>query len=156
MKYRYILLNIVFILFYSLSVFAYNEQDIDLYNHSNQHGVIFHAEDKRAYYDNITYDVISYGKCNKEQYKIIRNTAKKLKDKEQPFWIYKYCIRAEYKYNTESIIKAYNSYRFDLNKRLLESKDYKVIDNIVSYLPVNLKKGSNYLYYLGMRNNIIE
>lgn len=65
MKYRYILLNIVFILFYSLSVFAYNEQDIDLYNHSNQHGVIFHAEDKRAYYDNITYDVISYGKCNK-------------------------------------------------------------------------------------------
>lgn len=156
MKYRYILLSIVFILFYSLSAFAYNEQDIDLYNHSNQHGVIFHAEDKKEYYDNITYDVTSSGKCNKEQYKIIKNTAKKLKDKEQPFWVYKYCISAEYKYNTNSIIKAYNSYRFDLNKRLLESKDYKVIDNIASYLPVNLKKGSNYLYYLGMRNNIIE
>ena len=156
MKYRYILLSIVFILFYSLSAFAYNEQDIDLYNHSNQHGVIFHAEDKRAYYDNITYDVTSSGKCNKEQYKIIKNTAKKLKDKEQPFWVYKYCISAEYKYNTNSIIKAYNSYRFDLNKRLIEMKDYKVIDNIASYLPVNLKEGSNYLYYLGMRNNIIE
>lgn len=156
MKYRYILLSIVFILFYSLSAFAYNEQDIDLYNHSNQHGVIFHAEDKKEYYDNITYDVTSSGKCNKEQYKIIKNTAKKLKDKEQPFWVYKYCISAEYKYNTNSIIKAYNSYRFDLNKRLIEMKDYKVIDNIASYLPVNLKEGSNYLYYLGMRNNIIE
>lgn len=156
MSCRYILLSMIFILFYSLIAFAYNEQDIDLYNHSNQHGVIFHAEDKRAYYDNITYDVISSGKCSKEQYKLIKNTAKKLKDKEQPFWVYKYCISAEYKYNTDSIIKAYNSYRFDLNKRLLENKDYKVIDNIASYLPVNLKKGSNYLYYLGMRNNIIE
>ena len=120
MRYRYILLSMIFILFYSLIAFAYNEQDIDLYNHSNQHGVIFHAEDKRAYYDNITYDVISSGKCSKEQYKLIKNTAKKLKDKEQPFWVYKYCISAEYKYNTDSIIKA------------------------------------NYLYYLGMRNNIIE
>lgn len=156
MRYRYILLSIVFVLFYSLNVFAYNEQDIDLYNHSNQHGVIFHAEDKKEYYDNITYDVISSGKCSKAEYKLIKNTAKNLKDKEQPFWIYKYCISAEYKYNTDSIIKAYNSYRFDLNKRLLENKDYKVIDNIASYLPVNLKKGSNYLYYLGMRNNIIE
>lgn len=156
MRYKYILLSITFILFFSLNAFAYNEQDIDLYNHSNQHGVIFHAEDKRAYYDNITYDVVNSGKCSKDQYKLIKNTAKKLKEKEQPFWVYKYCISAEYKYNTDSIIKAYNSYRFDLNKRLLESKDYKVIDNIASYLPVNLKKGSNYLYYLGMRNNIIE
>ncbi|MDE7314924.1 MAG: hypothetical protein K2N11_04400 [Mucispirillum sp.] len=156
MRYKYILLNIVFVLFYSFNVFAYNEQDIDLYNHSNQHGVIFHAEDKRAYYDNVTYAVIYSGKCKKDQYKLIRNTAKKLKEKEQPFWVYRYCISAEYKYNTDSIIKAYNSYRFDLNKRLLENKYYKVIDNIASYLPVNLKKGSNYLYYLGMRNNIIE
>lgn len=156
MKYRYILLNIIFILFSSFSVYAYNEQDIDLYNHSNQHGVIFHAEDKRSYYDNVTYELLNTGQCNKEQYKLIKNTAKKLKDKEQPFWVYKYCINSEYKYNTSSIIKAYNSYRFDLNKRLLENKDYKVIDNIASYLPVNLKEGSNYLYYLGMRNNIIE
>ena len=33
MRYRYILLSMIFILFYSLSAFAYNEQDIDLYNH---------------------------------------------------------------------------------------------------------------------------
>ena len=101
-------------------------------------------------------ELVSFIVDELEQYKLIKNTAKKLKYKEQPFWVYKYCISAEYKYNTDSIIKAYNSYRFDLNKRLLENKDYKVIDNIASYLPVNLKKGSNYLYYLGMRNNIIE
>lgn len=155
MKYRYIL-SIVFILFYSISAFAYNEQDIDLYNHSNQHGVIFHAADKREYYDNVTYNVINSGKCSKEQYKLIKSTAKKLKAKEQPFWVYKYCLSASYIYHTDSILKAYNSYRFDLNKRLLEISNNQVIDNIASYLPVNLKKGSNYLYYLGMRNNIIE
>lgn len=156
MIHNHILLSAVFILIYSFAAFAYNEQDIDLYNHSNNHGVIFHVEDKKEYYDNISYDVITAGKCSKREYKAIKNTAKLLKEKEQPFWVYKYCKKAEYKYQTDDIIKAYNSYRFDLNKRLLKDDDYKVIDNIVSYLPVNIKQGSNYLYYLGMRNNIIE
>ncbi len=156
MKYKYIFLSVILVLMYSLTAFAYNKNDIDLYNHSNQHGVIFHAVDKKEYYDNISYDVIKVGKCGKEEYKLIKKTAKQLKEKEQPFWMYKYCQSAEYRYNTEDIIKTYNSYRFDLNKRLLSDNNYKVIDNIVSYLPINLKKGSNYLYYLGMRNNIIE
>lgn len=150
------ILSFLFLLTYSFHAFAYSQQDIDLYNHSNQHGVIFQAEDKKEYYDNVTYEVINAGVCSKAQYKVIKNTAQKLKEKEQPFWVYKYCQSAEYVYNTDSIIKAYNSYRFDLNKRLMAIENNKILDNIASYLPVNLKEGSNYLYYLGMRNNIIE
>lgn len=144
------------IYFFAYSGFAYNENDIDLYNHSNQHAVIFKAIDKRENYKNIEYQTIKLEKCGKAEYKTIKKVAKKLKEKEQPFWVYKYCKYSLYKYNTANIIDAYNNYRFDLQERLLSYKEHHIKDNIVSYLPINLQKGSNYLYYLGMRNNLIE
>lgn len=149
-------LLLLFIFITATNSFGYNEQDIDLSNHSNQHGVIFQTLDKKEYYKNITYSTIRESKCLGADYKTIKRTANILKEKEQPFWVYKYCKSSEYEYNTTNIIEAYNSYRFDLNKRLINMKEYQILDNIVSYLPVNIKSGSNYLYYLGMRNNIIE
>lgn len=149
-------LVVIIILLTATNVYSYNEQDIDLSNHSNQHGAIFQAVDKRHYYKNIEYSTLREDKCVKDDYKTIKKTALLLKDKERPFWVYKYCKSSEYIYNTQDIIEAYNSYRFDLVKRLNNMKDYNVLDNIASYLPVNIQKGSNYLYYLGMRNNIIE
>lgn len=136
--------------------YCYNEQDIDLSNHSNQHGAIFQAVNKKEYYKDVPYNTIRESKCTKDDYKSIKKTAKYLKDKEQPFWVYKYCKSGEYVYKTQDIIEAYNNYRFHLNERLNNMQDYKVLDNVASYLPVNIQKGSNYLYYLGMRNNIIE
>lgn len=149
-------LLLLFIFITATNSFGYNEQDIDLSNHSNQHGVIFQTLDKKEYYKNITYSTIRESKCLGADYKTIKRTANILKEKEQPFWVYKYCKSSEYEYNTTNIIEAYNSYRFDLNKRLINMKEYQILDSIVSYLPVNIKSGSNYLYYLGMRNNIIE
>lgn len=144
------------ILITAVNAYGYSEQDIDLSNHSNQHGVIFQAVDKRQYYKNVEYKTLREGKCVRSDYKTIKKKAKLLKEKEQPFWVYKYCKSGSYEYNTQNIIEAYNNYRFDLVKRLNNMKDYKVLDNIASYLPVNIQRGSNYLYYLGMRNNIIE
>ncbi len=149
-------LVILFIFINATMSFGYNEQDIDLSNHSNQHGVIFQALDKKEYYKEVTYSTLRESKCLSADYKTIKKTANILKEKEQPFWVYKYCKSSEYEYNTTNIKEAYNSYRFDLNKRLINMQEYKILDNIVSYLPVNIKAGSNYLYYLGMRNNIIE
>lgn len=146
----------VLVLLTATNGYCYNEQDIDLSNHSNQHGAIFQAVDKKEYYKDVPYNTIRESKCTKDDYKSIKKTAKYLKDKEQPFWVYKYCKSGEYVYNTQDIIEAYNNYRFHLNERLNNMQDYKVLDNVASYLPVNIQKGSNYLYYLGMRNNIIE
>lgn len=149
-------LFVMLFLMVSSVCYGYNEEDIDLSNHSNQHGAILQAVDKKENYKNITYETLRQGSCLKDDYRLIKDTSSILKSKEQPFWVYKYCKSSEYIYNTQDIIEAYNNYRFDLNKRINNMPDYKIIDNIVTYLPVNIKKGSNYLYYLGMRNNIIE
>ncbi len=146
----------IIMLGFTVNSFAYNVDDVDLYNHSNQHGVIYKAEDKRKYYTHVDFTINKKGSCGKYEIKKIKKAADLLKEKEQPFWDYKNCIVSEYTYNTSNIIDAYNNYRFDLNKRLLSMEEYKVLDNIAGYLPMNIKKGSNYLYYLGMRNNIIE
>ena len=123
-------LLLLFIFITTTNSFGYNEQDIDLSNHSNQHGVIFQALDKKEYYKNITYSTIRESKCLGADYKTIKRTANILKEKEQPFWVYKYCKSSEYEYNTTNIIEAYNSYRFDLNKRLINMKEYQILDNI--------------------------
>ena len=149
-------LFVVLMLLFATNSYGYREQDIDLSNHSNQHGVIFQAVDNKKYYKEVPYNIVKEEKCNKDDYKSIKKTAQLLKEKEQPFWVYKYCKSSEFSYDTDNIIDAYNNYRFHLNKRLNNMQEYKVLDNIAAYLPINIKTGSNYLYYLGMRNNIVE
>lgn len=154
MKKVYIIVTLLLI--FNIKSYGYNAEDVDLYNHSNQHGVVYKAEDKRSYYKEVPFTTIKTEQCGKKEYKKVKKVSKILKEKEQKFWDYKNCMVSHYEYKSNSIIDVYNNYRFDLNKRLMNMKDYQVLDNIVSYLPMNIKQGSNYLYYLGMRNNIVE
>ena len=68
-------LLLLFIFITATNSFGYNEQDIDLSNHSNQHGVIFQALDKKEYYKNITYSTIRESKCLGADYKTIKRTS---------------------------------------------------------------------------------
>ena len=59
----------VLVLLTATNGYCYNEQDIDLSNHSNQHGVVFQAVDKKEYYKDVPYNTIRESKCTKDDYK---------------------------------------------------------------------------------------
>lgn len=150
------LLILFSLLFFNFSVFADERSEMDFYNHSNYHGALFRSIDNLYNIDNISYSIVSdIKKCGKDEYNRVKKTALELKDSERPFWVFKECYTSKYVFNSTDISNVYRLYRFLLDSKI---KKYWNTENgsIVSYLPVNIEKGKDYVYYFGMRNQLIN
>lgn len=142
--------------FFNFTLFAEDRNEMDFYNHSNDHGALFRSIDNIDSIDNVSSKVISeIKKCGREEYKRVKKTALELKESERPFWVYKNCYTSRYVFNSADIHEVYRLYRFQLASRIKENW-YSKNGSIVSYLPVNIEKGKDYVYYFGMRNKLID
>lgn len=142
--------------FFNFILHAEDRNEMDFYNHSNYHGALFRSIDNIDGQYNVSYQVISdIKKCGSDEYKRVKKTALELKESERPFWVYKNCYTSKYLYNSSDITEVYRLYRFQLDSRIKENW-YNKNGSIVSYLPVNIEKDKDYVYYFGMRNKLID
>lgn len=144
-------LLLLFLLIIPSFLFA---KEIDLLNHSNDHGVIFYNIDRRSDYKLILSHKLRSNKCDKASSLILDPIVNSLRPELRHFWSFKNCIDTTYTYDTNDIELAYHNYRFDIYKIINQFEEARH-NNIAGYMPSNIQKGVDIAYFLGMRNKLI-